>query len=165
MTKSISKKTLIALAMLATAIGVSTPVKSANAGVISVLAGAASVGTDPAGGIAGVAVGGLVAWGGYMLAHNHNSNWRPLGIVLIVLDAKQELTADGIESYLTQNYSFLDDREVVADLATMIKTKLLASGATQKAMEVHFSEAEVRQVLAGSSVTADQANLMVQTLK
>ena len=154
------KKISLALA-LSLLISTSFTAPKAEAGVMTVIGGLAG------NSIGGIALGALVSWGGFAILETvaQDNPWRIAGLVLIVLDAKQPLTNDGIEQFLAQRYPFIDDREVISDLANLMRTKIVSCGAINTSMMVSIPEQEVRSILANSSLSAAQTETLVTALK
>jgi len=155
------KKTSLAL-VLSILIGSTFAAPKAEAGVVTV------IGSAVEGSMAGVAAGNAISWGGFALFEAFtavNNTWHIVGIVLIALDASQPLTNDGIEQFLAKKYPFIDDREVISDLATLVRTKIVSSGGLNQGMTVSIPENEVRTLLANSSLTDEQTQAVVTALK
>lgn len=151
--------TTLALA-LTLLIGSSLTAPKADAGILTMAGGIAS------NNVAGVVTGGFVTWAGFAIADMARTNpWGFVGFALIVLDANQPLTNDGIEQFIAKKYPFIDDREVISDLATLVKTKIVSSGALNTSMNVRIPAIEVRKILANTSLSEEQSQMIVTALE
>ncbi len=159
------KKLALALTICASlGAALTLPTTDANAGVVTMLRSARHLGTNPTHAVSGVVMGGLVAWGGFILTSSPSTTSRVLGIVLIILDANQELRQDAIEDFLSQRYTFIDDREAISNLASLVKTNIQTSGGLTQEMNITIPADQVRNVLANSSLNSAQVDQIVADL-
>ena len=159
------KKLIMTLGICSSLLG-SIYAPNANAGIITVIASATHLGSNPGGATAGILVGGAITAGGFILKNNTvSTDWMRVGWALIVLDANQELRQDYFEQVFSQKYSFIDDHQVIADLAALAQHTVIASGALHQAMTVSLPSDEVTAILATTSLTAEQIAFVVKDLK
>ena len=160
------KKLVVTLTLAVSLLGASfTTAPKADAGVLTILSSATQLGGwHPARALGGVALGGLVTWGGFALANAHTGPWHIVGIVLIVLDAKQDLKEEGIEMFLAKKYPFINDRETLADLANLMRTQIVTSGGLARETNVKIPVIQTQLTLASSPLTAAQINQIATDL-
>lgn len=112
----------------------------------------ALIGTMP---IIGGAI--MIAFGGVAFAP---------GIALLILDENGGLSQTELESALADKYSFIADREVIATLASEIKSKADSVEVDAQGMKmVSLSEDEVKSILSATELTDEEISIITNDLK
>ena len=88
----------------------------------------------------------------------HNPLW-------IVLDADGNLSQDSLEKSLTQTYSFIDDRDVIHNLAAMIREKAIHTPVVDGKKNVTLSKDEVLNILAPTGLADLQPEAVARLVK
>lgn len=166
-TYSLFKK-IILMTLALNSLGLSLPVRNADAGIIIGTVGVMIFpGEQEVGGglkILLISAGALSAGLGVAdLVDSQSTNSALLGISLIVLDADGSLPSRSLVEAFSRKWPFVDNRETLFALADRVKEKaeLLPKG--QKL--VQFSEKEVRDIFSELSLTSTEISQIVTDLK
>lgn len=160
------KKSFLSL-LIATGLFLSIPTKKADAGVVAFVGGFVVATTVWPANVTffSMVIGGPVAIVGSVLTAIPAT--MAIGIPILILGEDGSLSLDQLESILSEKYDFIADREVIASLATAIKTKAETMKADSEGkVVVSLSEAEVKNILAPiEDLSSEEMNLIVQDLK
>jgi hypothetical protein len=158
------KKFSIVFGLMA-AVAVSMPAPQAQAGVLITTKGIerATQGTaiDVIYGAGWISLGAAVIMFG---ADNYLASSTFAGqlgsIMIIALDANASLSQDMLEKGFSAAFPFIDNAEVISDLAAAVKTK--ANGKTD--VMVSLSVEETQSILSATDLSAEQIQTVVSSL-
>ena len=77
-------------------------------------------------------------------------------VLLIVLDADGNLSQDALETNLAKKYTFIDDRDVIHNLASAIRDKSISTPVVDGKKNVSLTKAEVLDLLAPTGLASLQ---------
>ncbi len=77
-------------------------------------------------------------------------------LLMIVLDADGNISQGSLEANLSKKYSFIDDREVIHNLATSIREKSISTPVVDGKKSVTLSQTEVLDILAPTGLASLQ---------
>lgn len=173
------KKFLASLVLSVFLINVSTPKAEAGVGLLGVgttLAVAGYVTSDDHSQnysglwiVAGVIYGGGAAILGSAIGGLTAIFAPSLGVKIIYgslfLDANGNLPKNELVHHLSQNYPFIDNQDVIEDLADSINQKYLIAKKGDENVIVRFNQAEVQDIFAATDLTDAQLALITSDLK
>lgn len=134
-------KKLVSSLVLASILFTALPSKRAEAGILVIAGSIAVSGNNMAVGMGGGAVGFAIVLIGLSG-----------GLPLVVLGTDGSISQDKLESSLNEKYSFIGDRDVTSELASMIKAKAEAATPVNDKIEVKLSREEVLEVIRPTSL-------------
>ena len=95
----------------------------------------------------------------------HSGTVALVGAGLLVLDADGSLSQDRMVQALSAKYPFVDNHEVIEQLATAIKVNAPSKIENGKRYVVSVSQEEVNAILEGTDLTEDQMQKIADDLK
>ena len=144
---------------------------NSKAGVI-LLATSGGAAGPVIGGIASIAAGtiGVIAGPSLVIASfgffaEEGTLITLLGVAFLVLDIDGNLTEDSLVSLLNQKYPFIDNEEVVRELASVIKSKSeLIEANSQGEKYVTLTDLELQNATFAANLSPDQYAILVNDL-
>lgn len=143
------------------------PAKKAEAGVIVGFTGmiVCSIDSSSPTGCTGVALGlggGLAAGGIWLMVKTSNIWLEGTGTLIVILD-QENPAADQLEQGFAAAYPFIDNEQVIKNLAVKISNKIPADLADK--VNVTLTENETRTALEGADLSEAQIQQVVDNLK
>lgn len=83
----------------------------------------------------------------------------------IILNADGSLSESQLAQSLAANYNFIDNQQVIAELAATIKNKFEMNRDSEDSAYITLEHAETKEILSSSDLTEDQVMIVANDLK
>lgn len=160
---------LLSVLLIATTLQMAIPAKKAEAGLL--FTAGVGVSDSTTGGqlllcfgltmVAPLAIGTILAIKGI------GPRWItiPATVAVVFLDEKSPFNPHSLEATLQERYPFVDNHDVLKQLANSIRQKFQDTNPVNEMYFVSLTENETRSILAPVELTEEQVEIMVNELK
>lgn len=166
-----SFKKFLVIPLIVATLGIITPAKKAQAGVV-ILFSTASLFNDahkPIGYSIGGTLGAATMIGGVLYGLPLYEILPPFGLFMIVgsavLDINGDLSKDALAAELAEKYNFIDNQAVIENLASKIKSEYELVKVVHKDAYIALNESETRLILEASNLSESEIEHVVNDLK